>query len=46
MLLLWPALVAMAPDECATVRMAHERLLAGSFEVERTFRMSSGFAWR
>lgn len=38
--LLWPALVAMTPDECATVQRAHERLLNSSFEVERTFRMS------
>lgn len=40
MVLLWPALVAMTPDECATVQRAHERLLDSSFEVGRTFRMS------
>ena len=35
-----PALVAQTPEECSAVRQAHERLLEGSFEVERTFRLS------
>ncbi len=38
--LLWPLLVALTPEECSTVREAHERLLRSSFEVERTFRMT------
>ena len=35
-----PALVAQTLEECSAVRQAHERLLEGSFEVERTFRLS------
>lgn len=40
LLLLWPILVALTPEECATIGRAHERLLESSFEVERTFSMS------
>ena len=40
LLLPCPALVALTPEECSTVRQAHELLLEGSFEVKRTFRLS------
>lgn len=35
-----PTLEAVTPEECSTVSRAHELLLEGSFEVERTFRLS------
>ena len=40
LLLPCPALGALTSEECSTVRRAHEQLLEGSFEVERTFRLS------
>ena len=47
LLLLCPLLAGMAPVECERVREAHERLLAGSFVVERRFEMSinGAFHW-
>ena len=40
LLLACPALLAQTPAECSAVQQAHELLLQGSFEVERTFRLS------
>ena len=37
LLLVWPATVGLAPSECPPLETAHQRFLAGSFALERTF---------
>jgi len=38
--LLWGALVGLSPADCPPVESAWEELVAGGFEVERSFRMT------
>ena len=40
LLLLWPLMVGLSPEECAEASRAHANLREASFSVERSFRMS------